>query len=471
MAVVKEWVWSGLANSRHRNMGGEVVPAYETFSNGMQYPGDPAGGAEETVNCQCTLDVYDDGKTGPDASTLDHDMSLEESLTHSYDPDFVDELGPREQQMYRNFKAEAKLSDAQIEEFKDAVNLYAGDRNYEEFQKAIQKMVEGGKPVGGRERAAEDMLRLFKEAPPTYKDQVMWRGLEIDPKLIKEGTTIESRGVVSTTVNSDWAFNKITGYSESGQGIIMRTIVPKGSRIINVDGTKGFGNPMLKEGEWIHPPGTNLRITGKIGEIEGVPVYGAEMETAASEVAEVALPDIAEGVEEVISATSGPKVSGEDIGNYRMQGAFINQELRAGTIDLASDEFDAASTRAMDAAMVPITRDIKVFRGIRNTDLAQGRNPSTLVGTVLEDAGFQSTSPDAAFAEKWLTRSSGHSAGTLIEIIVRKGEKAMSMNRFKDAKEGEVVLPRNTKLKVTGASRDGSGRLNIKAEVVPNGGG
>ena len=56
MPNTKTWTVNS-ANSRHDDLDGETVPLDDVFSNGMAYPGDPAGGPENTVNCQCTLDV------------------------------------------------------------------------------------------------------------------------------------------------------------------------------------------------------------------------------------------------------------------------------------------------------------------------------------------------------------------------------------------------------------------------------
>lgn len=52
----KIWVASGAANSRHANLDGETVGIGETFSNGGQWPGDPALGIDETAGCLCSLD-------------------------------------------------------------------------------------------------------------------------------------------------------------------------------------------------------------------------------------------------------------------------------------------------------------------------------------------------------------------------------------------------------------------------------
>lgn len=51
--------WSAALDSRtretHAMCDGEIVELDETFSNGLEYPGDPAGGAEEVINCRCAL--------------------------------------------------------------------------------------------------------------------------------------------------------------------------------------------------------------------------------------------------------------------------------------------------------------------------------------------------------------------------------------------------------------------------------
>jgi HK97 family phage portal protein len=52
----KVWVSSGASNSRHGDLDGETVGLGEAFSNGGQYPGDPALGVDETANCLCSLD-------------------------------------------------------------------------------------------------------------------------------------------------------------------------------------------------------------------------------------------------------------------------------------------------------------------------------------------------------------------------------------------------------------------------------
>lgn len=44
------------SRSRHPELNGETVPIGETFSNGLLWPGDPAGSVADTAGCTCSLD-------------------------------------------------------------------------------------------------------------------------------------------------------------------------------------------------------------------------------------------------------------------------------------------------------------------------------------------------------------------------------------------------------------------------------
>jgi hypothetical protein len=55
-AESKTWVvTSGKPRASHAQMDGETVPLGESFSNGMNGPGDPSGGADEVAGCTCEL--------------------------------------------------------------------------------------------------------------------------------------------------------------------------------------------------------------------------------------------------------------------------------------------------------------------------------------------------------------------------------------------------------------------------------
>ena len=55
--VVKQWdaTLDGLTRESHAAVDGEIRELDESFSNGLDFPGDPAGGAAEVVNCRCAV--------------------------------------------------------------------------------------------------------------------------------------------------------------------------------------------------------------------------------------------------------------------------------------------------------------------------------------------------------------------------------------------------------------------------------
>lgn len=55
--VVKQWdaTLDGRTRDSHTMVDGEIRELDKPFSNGLMFPGDPAGGAAEVVNCRCAL--------------------------------------------------------------------------------------------------------------------------------------------------------------------------------------------------------------------------------------------------------------------------------------------------------------------------------------------------------------------------------------------------------------------------------
>ena len=53
----KTWrVTSSNPRDAHAAMNGETVGIRDLFSNGMRWPGDPAGGADNNAGCQCSVE-------------------------------------------------------------------------------------------------------------------------------------------------------------------------------------------------------------------------------------------------------------------------------------------------------------------------------------------------------------------------------------------------------------------------------
>jgi HK97 family phage portal protein len=57
----KEWLTQGDSRVRHSHeeIDGQKQPLHAAFSNGLQYPGDQKGEAEEVINCRCSLLYHD----------------------------------------------------------------------------------------------------------------------------------------------------------------------------------------------------------------------------------------------------------------------------------------------------------------------------------------------------------------------------------------------------------------------------
>lgn len=55
--IVKQWdsTLDGVTRPSHREVDGEIKELDEPFSNGLLFPGDPSGAAEEVCNCRCAL--------------------------------------------------------------------------------------------------------------------------------------------------------------------------------------------------------------------------------------------------------------------------------------------------------------------------------------------------------------------------------------------------------------------------------
>ena len=122
----------------------------------------------------------------------------------------------------------------------------------------------------------------------------------------------------------------------------------------------------------------------------------------------------------------------------------------------------------IDAAMAknPLTKNETVFRGIKSTKFLNGEtDPAKIKGMTIVDKGFMSTSANTEVAAGF----SVGKGGVNMTIHVPKGTKALDIRNhiFTDQafEEHEVLLARNTKLKITRAEKQGA-QLSLTAEVV-----
>lgn len=139
----------------------------------------------------------------------------------------------------------------------------------------------------------------------------------------------------------------------------------------------------------------------------------------------------------------------------------INRELRAGNMSAETrdrvEQMDAAIGRAT------LTEPATVYRCVSANVLGDG----DLTGKVISDRAYTSTSLDRDVANgftKWVPNAA------VVEIRVPKGSSALYMEKLPGIdprmREGEMLLPRESRFRVVSDSGSGSNR-NIVLEVIP----
>lgn len=112
ITIKQEWMATVDERTResHIQMDGEQIEIGGTFSNGLRYPGDPAGAPEEIYNCRCTLVAADPEFSKEDAEMLaERFMRLPDGMTYEqwkYGKEYGD-IAALEDQLS---KAQAKLA-------------------------------------------------------------------------------------------------------------------------------------------------------------------------------------------------------------------------------------------------------------------------------------------------------------------------------------------------------------------------
>lgn len=403
---------------------------------------------------------------------------------------------------YAQFKKDGVLKPAVIEKYKDSVQMFAGNRNYAQIQQAIIHG-DAADVHASRKLAAKELLELFNEVPALQKEWTAWRGMSIDESAMTPGALIENKALTSLSVDHNVsAFHALRA---EGNQMLLRVQIPKGTKAINVDANFS-GTSAGREGELILRPGTDFKVTGKLGEIERdgqkIPVYGVEITSAESRaiqaVGDSAMPSIkskgtlgfrtiegetytadeframSEKVKQVEkdwaeSVTPGHKqaittyqgASYTRINNYlrgkpsaRTNEAWITGVVKRldETLSNAVTEYDLVVHRGYGGASAE-----KLIKKFGTADLAK------MPGTIIREDGYMSTTLDSRIA--------GGFGNVKVEIDIPAGSPAAyipTLNTGKYVSESEVLLPRGTALEITHAERKGY-QIYLRAKVVNDG--
>jgi hypothetical protein len=140
----------------------------------------------------------------------------------------------------------------------------------------------------------------------------------------------------------------------------------------------------------------------------------------------------------------------------------INETLRGGSpwTDLSPAELRAEIAH-LDASIRKgtLTAETTLYRGTSPAALGGGL---PAVGTVMSDKAFLSTSRSSNIADAFANMSTG---GVMMRITAPRGTRAADVSHHTGGHEQEILLGRNTKLKVTGVSTSG-GRTVVDVSVV-----
>jgi hypothetical protein len=149
---------------------------------------------------------------------------------------------------------------------------------------------------------------------------------------------------------------------------------------------------------------------------------------------------------------------GKSVGEVQQHSDSANPLLDAlGFNDLPSDRGNVAmsageATRHIDSALnkAVLKKDTKLYRGFESEELFNAFKGGKKVSS-FEDKGFLSTSARKSIAERFVMSKT--KAPIIIEITARKGSRAAYVT-WSDIStsqtENEMVLPRRSRLRVTG---------------------
>lgn len=134
----------------------------------------------------------------------------------------------------------------------------------------------------------------------------------------------------------------------------------------------------------------------------------------------------------------------------------VNHSLREGR-ELDDAERDIIAT--LDAAFKPVDKEIVVYRGIKPVRSAQESmsiyqtTAPLKPGVEFVEPGYSSTTRNEYVAQRFARGSEGIN-GTLYRITIPKGARALELGRMARYPEGEWLLPRGTRFRITGRDYD-----------------
>jgi hypothetical protein len=229
-----------------------------------------------------------------------------------------------------------------------------------------------------------------------------------------------------------------------------------GGRVVPIEEGQGGGRGQARG------QGSGVRRQGAATPAQAKPSVAAAPSAPAPE-AGAGAAFVQENAEKVAGKlTDGEKTAVENYTTYLFDA--VNRPLREGKEVPGSLKPQVA---ALDSAIEKSTldRDVTVYRGASIPEVAKAAADGSLVGHTLANVGFMSTS-HGEHVTRFFGGGENH---VLFNITARKGAKALpaaaASKTFGD-RQGELIFPRNSQMRVTGVSKTEDGRTMVHAEVV-----
>jgi hypothetical protein len=137
----------------------------------------------------------------------------------------------------------------------------------------------------------------------------------------------------------------------------------------------------------------------------------------------------------------------------------VNENLRSGASLSAEDAKVQSDLDAAIAKAPPFKQDVFVSRGI-DGEAKEVLFANAKTGDIISDKGFMSTTTEQATKKNFVTDT-----GAELRIKAPKGTRGLTMDTAETKfSEGEILFPRDTKLKVVSVSQGRVPRITV--EVV-----
>ena len=160
-------------------------------------------------------------------------------------------------------------------------------------------------------------------------------------------------------------------------------------------------------------------------------------------------------------------------GQYITHGVDWNEWYMGGDAPPVEFDIEAADKALQQAVSTPIGRDLDLFRGAGSFDLGiekssefyVGRDPQSLVGTVIGHEGFMSTSIDPTVASHFATHDVDDiEYPYVLNIKAKATDTGTYMEGAGIEGEMEMLLPPGTGVRITAVTMD-NGTLWLDGEI------